>query len=386
MFFVTSQDLLSEELKVFHPCFNKPQWKHFQTYLWGLILGEKGEKNVMDIAANALDGKEQSSLNRFLTGGSWDVSRLERRRLANFLPRKIGGALILDDTILEKCGKSMEAVDWLYNPTKGKSVLAHNIVTTFYSNEQVQVPLHLAPYLKAELCEEKDWHFKTKHQLAIELLRTAMIYVQPDVVIFDSWYFSKELVEVLNMSGQSWVTQPKSNRMVQVGNDWISVAELFNRIPHDAYKRISTEIEEKRYRWYTETVLSMKKVGLVKLVLLKNRKNGRKYRVLVSNDMTLSGEDIIKYYKKRWDIEVFYRDCKQHLGLGDYQVRGLEAVVIHLQIVFLAYTLLKNCRSPGILSILKGIRAIGSVCQRLKRWMFDYIRGLMKPKIKASLG
>ncbi len=39
---------------------------------------------------------------------------------------------------------------------------------------------------------------------------------------------------------------------------------------------------------------------------------------------------------------MFYRDCKQHFGMGEYQTRKLAAVVKHLHLVFLVYTLLKN--------------------------------------------
>ena len=78
--------------------------------------------------------------------------------------------------------------------------------------------------------------------------------------------------------------------------------------------------------------------------------------------------------KKRWAIEVFYRDCKQHLEIGEYQVRRLDAVVIHLHLVVLAYTLLKNvwC-NPSFTILLNGVRAIGSMCKRLKRWVFDQL-------------
>jgi hypothetical protein len=46
----------------------------------------------------------------------------------------------------------------------------------------------------------------------------------------------------------------------------------------------------------------------------------------------------------------------------------------HYNLVFLAYTLLKNvwC-NPFLNCILKGIRAIGSACKKLKRWVFDQL-------------
>ena len=114
----------------------------------------------------------------------------------------------------------------------------------------------------------------------------------------------------------------------------------------------------------------MKNVGEVKLVILKERINSKKCMFLVSNDIMMDGMKIFEYYKKRWNIEVFYRDCKQHLGMGEYQVRKLDAVVIHLHLVFLAYTLLKNnCFNPVLNTILHGIKTIGSICSRLKRWV-----------------
>lgn len=384
MYFRTQESILAEELEIFRPCFSKPQWCHFQTYVTGLVVGEKGEKNVMDIAANRMDGKSQSSLNRFLTQSPWDMHQLDVRRLTYFLSERNGGVLSVDDTLLEKYGKYMEAVGWLYDPTQKKNVLAHNIVTTFYSNGSVQVPLHLAPYIKAELCANTDWHFKTKIQLAIELLSKALVYVKPDMVAFDEWYFSKEMVRFLNASHQNWVTQAKTNRMVEWKGKWISIETLFQQIPHNSYRRISEEIEEERYHWYCEIVLPLKHAGVVKLVLLKIRKNSRTFRVLVSNAITQPGEYLIQSYKKRWGIEVFYRDCKQHLGLSEYQVRGLGPVVIHLQLVFLAYTLLKNCRSPALLAILTGLKAIGSICKRIKRWIFDTISGYWKEKTRPS--
>jgi len=67
MLFTPDIDMLGEKLEVYHNCFSKPQWRHFKTYMNGLILGEKGEKSIQDIISNIFDGRSQSSLNRFLT-------------------------------------------------------------------------------------------------------------------------------------------------------------------------------------------------------------------------------------------------------------------------------------------------------------------------------
>ncbi len=140
------------------------------------------------------------------------------------------------------------------------------------------------------------------------------------------------------------------------------------------FKRINKKIGEKRFKWFYETIIVMKNVGRVKLVILRGRKNSKAFTFLVSNNTSLDGMHVLEYYKKRWSIEVFHRDCKQYLGMGEYQARKLDAVVIHLHLVFLAYTLLKNAMcNPFLCSILKGIQAVGSACKKLKRWVFNQL-------------
>lgn len=54
----------------------------------------------------------------------------------------------------------------------------------------------------------------------------------------------------------------------------------------------------------------------VRLVYVRNKNKRRDYLVLVSMDLTLSEEEIIQTYGKRWNIEVFFKMCKSYLKLG----------------------------------------------------------------------
>src|SRR4051812_17404692 len=50
---------------------------------------------------------------------------------------------------------------------------------------------------------------------------------------------------------------------------------------------------------------------------------------------------ILKTYRKRWTgTETFHRDGKQHLGMGDCQLRSGESQTRHMYLVFLAYSAL----------------------------------------------
>ena len=383
MFFTKETNLFGKRLDVFKKCFSKPQWTHFKTYLHGLLLSEKGEKNIEDIASNVLDGKNQSSLNRFLTRRKWDVRRMNAIRLKENIENRKGGVIALDDMLIEKSGKKMDGVGYLKDHCSGKTVLSHNIVSTFYRNGKQRIPLYVQLYFKKDVADQLDIWFKTKIQIAVDLLRLSLSQVNPEVIVFDSWYMSKEILDFISSRGLNWISDGKNNRLIQIDEKWMQLKKYAKRLQKMDFKRIDKKIGEKRFKWIFETETMMKNVGIVKLVILRTRKNSKSFTFLVSNNTDYQGMQVFEYYKKRWSIEVFHRDCKQHLGIGEYQTRKLDAVVIHLHLVFLAYTLLKNaCCNPLLNSILKGIQAIGSACKKLKRWMLNELMNDYKEQKK----
>jgi hypothetical protein len=372
MYFVADQGSLAKALQDFRGCFSKPQWRHFTTYVTGLVAAEKGQKNVMDITDSAVGGRHQSSLNRFLTRRRWSLRRVDHVRLRGTLTKREGGVLILDDSMVEKDGLTIQGCGYLYDHSQGKVVWGHNIASTFYANEEGAVPMHFSPYVKVEDAPRLGVRFKTKITIGKELLERGLEWVDPDGVVFDAWYFAKELVDFLDERGQRWVTEARTNRLVKAGDDWVQLKAFFRSLPKDAFSRIDEEVEERRYRWIWDGAVEMKNVGTVRLVLLRTRRNSRGFRALVSNDIHMDGNAVLKLYKRRWDIEVQYRDCKQHLGMGEYQMRSIRGIVTHLSLVFLAYTLLKNAWcSPWLSSILEGIRTVGKACEQLKRWVLE---------------
>jgi len=381
MYFTKDINLFGKRLDVFRTCFSKPQWMHFKTYLHGLLLGEKGEKNIDDIAGNVLDGRHQSSLNRFLTKRKWNLKQLNAIRLRESIHHRNGGVLALDDMLIEKYGKLMDGVGYLMDHCSGRTILCHDVVSTFYRQGKQQLPLYVQPYVKKDVADRMDLWFKTRIQIAVDLLRLSLSQVTPEAVVFDAWYMSKEILDFLNSRGLIWVSEAKRNRLIQMKDEWMQLKTFAGSLEKTAFKRIDKTFGEKRYKWIYETEVLMKNVGMVKLIILRTRRNSKGFTFLVSNANDCTGSQVFAYYKKRWSIEVFHRDCKQHLGIGEYQARKLDAVVIHLHLVFLAYTLLKNAWCNPILNnILQGVHAVGNACKTLKKWVLDkLIRGYKIP-------
>lgn len=77
-----------------------------------------------------------------------------------------------------------------------------------------------------------------------------------------------------------------------------------------------------------------------KLVFVIDRRK-KDWLALISTDLHLSNEDIVRVYGKRWNIEMLFKMAKQHLKLAkEMQCRNYVALVAHTTIVFIRYMFL----------------------------------------------
>jgi hypothetical protein len=89
----------------------------------------------------------------------------------------------------------------------------------------------------------------------------------------------------------------------------------------------------------------LKEAVAAKLVFVRDRRK-KDWLAMLSTDIDLSAEDIVRIYGKRWDIEVFFKMAKQHLNLAkEIQCRDFDALIAHTSIVFMRYMFLTyQCR------------------------------------------
>ena len=79
----------------------------------------------------------------------------------------------------------------------------------------------------------------------------------------------------------------------------------------------------------------------VRLVFVRNRNHRKDWLVLVTTDMSLTAEEVIRIYGKRWGIEVFFKVCKSFLRLEkDCRSLSYDAMTAHVSIVFTRYMFL----------------------------------------------
>ena len=74
---------------------------------------------------------------------------------------------------------------------------------------------------------------------------------------------------------------------------------------------------------------------------MRNRNKRKEYLCLISTDTSLSEEEIIRIYGKRWDTEVFFKVCKSYLNLSkECNSLSYDAMTAHTAVVFTRYMML----------------------------------------------
>jgi len=130
-------------------------------------------------------------------------------------------------------------------------------------------------------------------------------------------------------------------------------------------------------------VILSDRVGYLPARQTKNRKNPyrdpvREVRVtietgkilrILTNDLDASAEEIAALYKRRWEIELFFRWVKQNLKIKTFLGASENAIRIQIAIALIAYLLLKlaHAAQKSGLTLLAFTRLVRSNLMHLKR-------------------
>lgn len=78
-----------------------------------------------------------------------------------------------------------------------------------------------------------------------------------------------------------------------------------------------------------------------RIVFVRDRNRSKNWLALLSTNLDLPEEEVVRLYGKRWDIECFFKVAKSHLRLAkECQARHYDALVAHTTIVFTRYIML----------------------------------------------
>jgi DDE superfamily endonuclease len=335
------EDLLQEVGDVFP---NEPSRRHFADYLTGLLVAER--KTISGITREFAETTDQSCLNRWLTEAPWDVERLNDRRLA-WLQQdpatkyRQDGVIAIDNTLIDHDGKLIEEVGWFWDHADQRHLIAHAYLFANY----VQVsgkhdPLTCCRFRKRDICTTEA-PFRTHTELAKDLVDWVVERHIPGAFTFDSYFTNAELLPHIHGHGRAYVGDLKANRTIVVdGKDWKASEWITSQL--GPFARTEFTVGGVTQWHFTKAIRIPKVAHPVRiLVLWADQWAERPSKILITNRTFWEAHRVLKGYRRRWTgTETFHRDGKQHLGMGECQLRTGAGQTRHMHLVVLAYTAL----------------------------------------------
>lgn len=263
--------------------------------------------------------------------------------------------IAIDDSPTKRFGPCVEAANIHHHPTPGPGdgpwLYGHNWVCLAMLLKHrvfgvIALPLLSRLYVRKvdvpKLKERHDWEFRTKHELALDLIKQVMGLFRAlgsrarFLVVFDGAYAARELIRPLIAEGATVVTrlrrdaklfdvpaQPTGGRgrPCKYGKNRIS---LTKRAGHrEGWQTIQYEcrgvLVEGRYKTFLAT--SHVVGGEVRVVLLEHSRGN--WAAYLSTDPSMSVAKILQTVSDRWAIEEHFHDVKEVWGAGEQQVRNV---------------------------------------------------------------
>ena len=235
--------------------------------------------------------------------------------------------LIIDDSMFERNrSKKVELLAKVYDHAKHKYRFGFRMLTLGWSDGSTFLSVN-----SVLLSTEKGT------QAMLTLLDAARKAAIPSkYVLFDSWFSSPSTLHaVKNMSYDVIGIVKKTPKMFfRYNGEDMSLISIYNK---NKKRRGGS-------RYLFSVMVNVVKDGKIipaKVVYVRNRNKRKEYLCLISTDVNLDENEIIRIYGKRWDIEVFFKVCKSYLNLSkECNFLSYDAMTAHTAVVFTRYMML----------------------------------------------
>jgi hypothetical protein len=190
--------------------------------------------------------------------------------------------------------------------------------------------------------------------LLLDLLDQILEHVQEfQYVLFDSWFSWPDVIKGVKERQRDVICMLKDMPKIS----YTYQGQTFRL--SELYKVAAKQCQKKSY--IASVVVDYYEVP-VRIVFVRNRNSShkREWLALLSTNLEVTEEEIIRIYGLRWDIEVYFKMCKSFLRLAkEFQSRTYDTMFAHTAIVSIRYMILaienregKDSRANGELFYL----------------------------------
>jgi len=228
--------------------------------------------------------------------------------------------IAIDSTPIEVKGKKYEKVGSLTK--NGKFTKGYKLSIAFDVDSKVPLAYILTPINPHD------------SQFLIPLIKIVQTEYNHSIkaVMIDKGYYGLDFFKFLDEQGISFFIPGKK------------YSKLKKRINNLHFKDFRHN-KSKNY-YFKEGKYRIKGYGFIRCIFVVYKKfedwmpvdeKNNKVWVLFTNDEKISSKNAVQAYKDRWQIEIFFKQCKNELGLKILPGRDFRIVAMHVSSVLLAY-------------------------------------------------
>ena len=154
-------------------------------------------------------------------------------------------------------------------------------------------------------------------------------------VLFDCWFANPAQITQIKSRDMDAIAMIKKSSRIKYGYEGktLNIKEI--------YAKNKKRRGKSKYLLSVDVTLGKDDPIPAKIICVRNKANRKDWLAFICTDISLSEEEIIRIYGKRWQIEVFFMTCKSCLNLiGECHSLSYDALTAHTAIVFVRYMLL----------------------------------------------
>lgn len=262
--------------------------------------------------------------------------------------------LIIDDSLFSRArSKRVELLANVFDHVRREYTKGFRMLTLGYSDGNTFIPVNgilLSSENKKNVINPSKFHDKRSNAYKIRRLSQskateAMLTlldeaksaaIKAKYVLFDSWFAFPSTITNVKNKGYDVIAMVKkmTNVYYEYNGTKLNVKGIF-----DANKK-----RRGKSRYLLSVIANMQSGETsvpVKIVYVRNRSKRKDFLCLISTDISLSEDEIIRIYGKRWSIEVFFKVCKSYLKLGkECRSLSFDSMTAHTAVVFTRYMML----------------------------------------------
>jgi hypothetical protein len=324
--------------------------------------------------------RHRSSLSRLFRRARFrtrDVCRAVCRKLIDMVKPVDKGLrrtwiLLIDGTCTKRGGFSRIANAVKYRrkkKKKGRSTKAHSFVMGLLVTERgVRIPVPRRTFYTKAYSRKHRKKYRSQQALAVIMIRELHLPEDVDLIVMADEYFEGEsLWKACSELGHTWIVPVDSRRCFSdscgrrcAGRRLHARGKALARTAYEelvlvrgqektvSYRRCRSRRagpkDKRRYRVARE-IRTVTKLGKAQVVYSwkspvyrpRRSERGETFKVLITNNLEMTGAEVVEWYELRWQVELYFRELKSYLGLSDYIGQDFEAFERHVDMVMLAF-------------------------------------------------